>query len=167
VGKIYSTNIVIMIITIITIIIIIAMRFLTNYYHSFYDRFIRKLPSSAQGFGQLVKRYFVLKDNLLCYYPHRPHGDVFAAENTTQQHHHHHAKKTFLITADTRLEQCSIMFRRCWKIIFPNSNQTLWLKLAAGSKKEAKWLKAFHEAILMQKQSKILLLLLLLLIILF
>lgn len=106
-----------------------------------------KFPTTSQGWGKVERRYFVLKENILSYFTTRPSGDVYAPDLRP--------RKTFLITHNTTIETCTVLFRRCIKVHFPESDQCLWLKTKkAGCAKEVKWLSALKLAIASQQRKK-------------
>lgn len=107
---------------------------------------ISKFPATLTGWGPTVRRYFVLKDNTLCYFKKRPQGDVFTTEETPN--------KSYLITENTVMEFTSVMLQRCLKITFPSSGQTVWIRMRLGSKKEAAWTSAIKKTISLQRTSK-------------
>lgn len=73
---------------------------------------ISKISSSSHGWGQSKRRFFVLKDDMLCYFKSRPPGDVFNPDLSP--------RRIYTITENTKLELCRVGggLRRFWKISF-------------------------------------------------
>lgn len=98
-----------------------------------------KWSSKYRGLSAQHKRFFVLRDNLLCYYRSPP-----AAE--------YEQGKIYPISADTSVERCVHMFQPCLKVSSPQAD-TLYLTVEEGAGMEA-WHKALQAAISLQAPGK-------------
>lgn len=103
-----------------------------------------KWPSKYNGFGQPHRRYFILRDNLLCYYTSRPLNDA-----------DYQRVKIFYVTEDTQLELCTRMFTRCLKISVPAAADALWIRFPESGRQESLWLHALQQSIALQSTKRL------------
>lgn len=107
-------------------------------------RWLYKWPSKYNGFGQPHRRYFILRDNLLCYYTSRPLNDA-----------DYQRVKIFYVTEDTQLELCTRMFTRCLKISVPTAAEALWIRFPESGRQESLWLQALQQSIALQSTKRL------------
>jgi hypothetical protein len=113
-------------------------------YFCYVFSWLEKWPSKFNGFGKPKNRYFILRDNLLCYYQTKPRLDV-----------DYQRVKIFHITEQTKLEICMNMFQRCLRISSPQATETLWLRLWENSRHATLWLQALRQSIALQTAKKL------------
>lgn len=104
---------------------------------------MNKLPASSHGWGRPVRRYFLLRENVLTYSNDKPFDDGDQRG----------ANKKLILGEDTTLEHFTIMFMPCLRIRTVDGEE-LYLKLRPGSRKESLWTQALIRTIALQKTKR-------------
>ncbi|RYG70238.1 hypothetical protein EON64_00740 [archaeon] len=107
------------------------------------EGWLYKWPAKYSGFGKPQKRFFILKDNLLCYYDNKP-----------QQEQDYQRVKILNISEDTQIEKVANMFQNCLKISSANGGESVYIKVKEGSRKERAWIQAIRQSMKLQSASK-------------
>lgn len=107
------------------------------------EGWLYKWPAKYSGFGKPQKRFFILKDNLLCYYDNKP-----LKEQDYQR------VKILNISEDTQIEKVANMFQNCLKISSANGGESIYIKVKEGTRKERAWIQAIKQSMKLQSASK-------------
>jgi hypothetical protein len=119
-----------------------------------------KRPSTWNGYGFKILRYFVLKDNLLLYSSQRENPAIVELTSGSarqsilfQDEEEETLSKGIVITGDTTVEEKKNFFQDYVKIHSSFSNKTLYLRFLSEEQQEY-WVEAIQRAIHLQRTSK-------------
>lgn len=148
------------------------------FYHTY--SWLYKWPAKYHGYGQLQKRFFLLRDNLLYQFHEKPLVQdlqqiiYFNNSNAYQQLGKNKKFRVFLLSEETKIEflntrNASNFFGSvqsqgteerdylsgCVKLIAsPSSDETLYLRLRGQKSRELAWIHALQQTIELQRMSE-------------
>eukprot|EP00981_Chlorochromonas_danica_P012272 scaffold4731_cov175-Ochromonas_danica.AAC.18 len=105
-----------------------------------------KYPMQSQRLGRTRKRFFVLRDSLLSYYPNKPQREEEILQANFSKH-------TLHLTEDTKVSIGRKFLLRCVVVVTPLD--TLWIRMPRAFSSEAtKWIYELNRAIQYQQRQK-------------